>query len=186
VALVDVLVPGLVGISSTVKVELSVVKELSCLSYILFVVVSLLLCLSITLSLVLSQGQTIGNVRVGSQLSNRKLFVGMVYDSQTHAYCFAKGCDVKSSCTHLLLITCTVIVNIRVRSEKVHSENGAEERLLLFLLSSELGVCTSSGGGRSKSRCRCNASSGEGNGVLHLDRIICGIMVVGLDGRLRL
>ena len=69
-----VLCPVLVNISSTVKVKLSVVKELSSLSYVLLVVVSLLLVISVTDSFVLCLGKSSRNVGIFCKTSSFNLF----------------------------------------------------------------------------------------------------------------
>jgi hypothetical protein len=73
VSLVDILVPSLAGVSSAFHVELSVVKELSCLGDILLVVLCLLLLVSSTNGLILCLGQSCRDVGVGSKFGSSNL-----------------------------------------------------------------------------------------------------------------
>ena len=70
VSKVNILLPVILNISSAFNVELSVVKEFSSLVDILLVVVRFLLVLLCADGLVLSLGQSIGNVSIVGKLSN--------------------------------------------------------------------------------------------------------------------
>ena len=80
VSKVDILLPVSLGISSTIDVELSVVKEFSSLVDILLVVIRFLLVLLCADGFVLSLGQTVRNVSIRGKFSNRVLRRGKSKD----------------------------------------------------------------------------------------------------------
>ncbi len=121
VSLVYVLGPRFVGVSSTLDVPVSVINEDSGLLYVLLVVVSLLLGLSLTKLVVLLLGESSRYVRLSGNLGN----------------------------LYILLGAGTVIVLVGVRGEKVHSENTVEEGGLLGVyLSGNTGSLVGRGEGR--------------------------------------
>merc|ERR1719330_71514 len=109
---VDILGPGLLGVSSTLGVPVGVVLEDSCLGNVSSVVLGLLLFLSLADVIVLGSGQTRRNVRF-SLLDLTEFQV--------------------------LLISCSVGVLVLLRGEEIHIRDSIEEGCLELSSNSSLG-----------------------------------------------